>query len=138
MNRIARPPVYALSIGGPNSLFDTKHPSYKALGEVGLEINNLAPKYRGIVVVSAHWESNGPQVLEINAAEDAGIIYDFRGFPKEYYEFKYPYRGSKGIAEAVKTEVEARMPSVRVERVKRGLDHGVWAGFATGESEHGF
>lgn len=130
-----RAPAYFLSIGGPNSLFDTEHPSHQALGDVGKEITSLASKYRAVVVISAHWESYRPHTVEINVAEDAGIIYDFSGFPKKFYEVKYPYRGSSEIAEIVKKSIESNMPEVHVERVQRGLDHGVWAGFATGKFE---
>ena len=124
-----RPPVYFLGIGGPNFMENTAHLAYNKLSEVGLEITTkVMPK--AVVVFSAHW-TGGPNKIEINVAENADLIYDFYGFPPHYYEYKYPNKGSREVAEKV---IEALVDTgVEVERVERGLDHGVWVGFIAGE-----
>ncbi|OKL62001.1 hypothetical protein UA08_02914 [Talaromyces atroroseus] len=120
-----RTPVYFLSIGGPNFMEDIAHPAYVRLGEVGREITTKV-KPKAVIVFSAHWQ-DGPSKIQINAAEQTDLIYDFYGFPPHYYEYDYPNRGSPEIAEKVIERLEGT--GIQVERVKRGLDHGVWAGF---------
>lgn len=131
---LGRMPVYFLSIGGPNTVENFKHPAYRKLQEVGLEITQKV-KPKAIVVFSAHWQPN-PTALQVNVGEDEGIIYDFNGFPRHYYEYKFPYKGSRDLAELVINKFGAA--GVTVDRVKRGLDHGIWAGFYVGESASAF
>lgn len=125
-----RMPVYFLSIGGPNTMENVNHPAYRKLEEVGLEITQKV-KPKAVVVFSAHWHA-GPSTVQINVGEHEDIIYDFYGFPQRYYEFKYPNTGSRELAE----EVIERFGNagVKSERVMRGLDHGIWAGFIVGGS----
>jgi 4,5-DOPA dioxygenase extradiol len=125
----SRTPVYFLSIGGPNTLEDTGHASYAKLQAVGREITAKI-KPRAVVVFSAHWQ-DGPSKIKINVAERADIIYDFYGFPPHYYEFEYPNEGSPEIAEKVIEKLASA--DIEVERVERGLDHGIWAGFRVGK-----
>lgn len=129
----SRLPTYFLSIGGPNFIENTQHPAYAQLRAVGQEItHNLKPK--AIVVLSAHWQADGPNQILVNAAEDAELIYDFYGFPKSYYEVEYPNRGSREVAEKVMDKLERS--GIEVEGVRRGLDHGVWVGFLAGTYVH--
>jgi 4,5-DOPA dioxygenase extradiol len=124
----SRMPVYFLGIGGPNFMENSKHPAYTKLVEVGREITTKV-KPKAIVVFSAHWQDS-PNRIQINAAEDADIIYDFYGFPPHYYEYKFPNKGSPELADKVIEKLGSF--GIEVEKVKRGLDHGVWAGFVVG------
>ncbi|KAL9072477.1 MAG: hypothetical protein Q9157_005079 [Trypethelium eluteriae] len=124
-NLSGRTPVYFLGIGGPNSMENTGHPAYAQLTAVGREITTKV-KPKAVVVFSAHWQG-GPKVIKINVAEQTDIIYDFYGFPPHYYLKEFPNKGSSEVAEKV-IEKLANV-GIEVERVKRGLDHGVWAGF---------
>lgn len=128
-----RTPVYFLGIGGPNFMENPSHPAYVQLGKVGQEITNKV-KPKAIVVFSAHWQG-GPNQVMVNAAEQADIIYDFYGFPPRYYEHKFPNRGSPEIAHKVAERLGG--VGIEVEKVKRGLDHGVWVGFIPGMSRYG-
>ncbi|CAF9932052.1 hypothetical protein IMSHALPRED_008779 [Imshaugia aleurites] len=120
-----RTPVYFLSIGGPNFVENTDHPAYAKLVAVGQEITtDVKPK--AVVVFSAHWQG-GPSKIKINVAEQTDLIYDFYGFPPHYYEYEYPNKGSSEVAEKVIEKLAGG--GIEVERVKRGLDHGVWTGF---------
>jgi 4,5-DOPA dioxygenase extradiol len=124
----SRMPVYFLSIGGPNFMENTQHPAYAKLSDVGREITTkVNPK--AIVVFSAHWQDS-PNRIQINAAEDTDIIYDFYGFPPHYYEYKFPNKGSPELADTVIEKLGS--VGIEVQKVKRGLDHGVWAGFVVG------
>ncbi|KAJ4302973.1 hypothetical protein N0V90_001864 [Kalmusia sp. IMI 367209] len=118
-------PVYFLGIGGPNFMENTQHPAYVQLTSVGYEVTTVV-KPKAIVVFSAHW-SESPDTIAINAAEKTDIIYDFYGFPKHYYEYEYPNKGSPELADKVSGLLGSA--GVKVEKVKRGLDHGVWVGF---------
>ncbi|CZR61782.1 related to aromatic ring-opening dioxygenase LigB subunit, putative [Phialocephala subalpina] len=121
----SRMPVYFVGIGGPNFMEDTEHPAYAKLAAVGREITtNVKPK--AVVVFSAHWQ-DGPSKISINAAEHTDLIYDFYNFPPHYYEYEYPNKGSPKVAEKVIEKLAGA--GIEVERVKRGLDHGVWAAF---------
>jgi 4,5-DOPA dioxygenase extradiol len=128
LNSPSRTPVYFLGIGGPNFMENTEHPAYAKLAEVGQEITTQV-KPRAVVVFSAHWQ-DGPNKIMINVAEQTDIIYDFYGFPPHYYEYEYPNKGSPEVAETVIEKLA--VAGIEVERVKRGLDHGVWAGFIVG------
>jgi len=108
---------------------NTTHPAYTKLSEVGREITTKV-KPKAVVVFSAHW-SGGPNKIKINVAENADLIYDFYGFPPHYYEHEYPNKGSREVAAKVVDRIAAA--GVEVERVERGLDHGVWVGFIAGE-----
>ena len=127
-NSSKRTPVYFLSIGGPNFITDTNHPAYTKLAAVGREITTKV-KPKAVIVFSAHWQG-GPSTIKINVAEQTDLIYDFYGFPPHYYEYEYPNKGSSEVAEKVIEELA--VAGIEVERVKRGLDHGVWAGFMVG------
>ena len=128
LNSPSRTPVYFLGIGGPNFMENTEHPAYAKLAEVGQEITTQV-KPRAVVVFSAHWQ-DGPNKIMINVAEQTDIIYDFYGFPPHYYEYEYPNKGSPEVAETVIEKLA--VAGIEVKRVKRGLYHGVWAGFIVG------
>lgn len=107
------------------------HPAFKKLGETGREITTKV-KPKAVVVFSAHWQ-HGPTTVAINVAEKGELIYDFYGFPPHYYEYKYPHRGSREVAEKVIEKLSKA--GIDVDRVQRGLDHGVWVGFLAGVSQ---
>ncbi|KAI8958753.1 putative aromatic ring-opening dioxygenase LigB subunit [Daldinia sp. FL1419] len=120
-----RMPVYFLGIGGPNFMENTEHPAYSQLVKVGYEITTKV-KPKAVVVFSAHWQG-GRDKIQINVAEKTDLIYDFYGFPPHYYDYDYPNKGSREVAEKVIGKLSGA--GIEVERVKRGLDHGVWVGF---------
>jgi 4,5-DOPA dioxygenase extradiol len=122
---MARTPVYFFSHGGPTIMEQHTHPAYGKLQEMGREITQQV-KPRAIVVFSAHWQAE-PNVIEVNTAESIGLIYDFYGFPAHYYEMHYPHKGCPELAEKLLGVFGEA--GIKAEGVRRGLDHGVWAGF---------
>jgi 4,5-DOPA dioxygenase extradiol len=76
------------------------------------------PRPRAILVVSAHWE-NAP--LTIGATETVPLVYDFRGFPRRYYEVTYPAPGAPELAADVVTLLGSAHHDPG-----RGLDHGAY------------
>jgi len=111
-------------------MFDTQSAPYKAWIKYGATVTSNNPK--GLVVVSAHWENdaNSPGVL-VNEDASNPLVYDFYGFPKEYYQQKFASRGNAAMLAAVKEALKAG--GVQVSGTKRGLDHGVWGEFESGE-----
>ncbi|KAI1196295.1 Extradiol ring-cleavage dioxygenase, class III enzyme, subunit B [Nemania serpens] len=119
-------PVYFVSHGGPNTLFDTKHPVYPVLQQIGQEITQKV-KPKAIVVFSAHWEA-GPRDIQVNSAAKTDLIFDYYGFPPEYYKVDYPHKGSPELASKIIGLL--KKAGIEAEGVKRGLDHGVYVGFS--------
>lgn len=80
-------------------MYDTGHPAYRKLQEIGREITTKV-KPKAVVVFSAHWQAERGKI-EINAAETTDLIYDFYGFPGHYYKEQYPDVGRRDVAEEV-------------------------------------
>ncbi|KAB8252101.1 LigB-domain-containing protein [Aspergillus flavus] len=123
--KMSRTPIYFLSHGGPNVMYQTDHPAYKKLGQIGKEITTKV-KPKAVVVFSAHWQA-GRDTIQVNTAEITDLIYDFYGFPSHFYKEKYPNVGSREVANKVLDLLGKA--GIKAEGVKRGLDHGVWASF---------
>lgn len=85
------------------------------------ELGQTLPRPRGIVCISAHWETDGTAVTSTQQPE---TIHDFSGFPAELNHFQYPAPGSPALARKV-------MDSTRLTRIYHdrswGLDHGAWS-----------
>lgn len=79
------------------------------------------PRPRGVVIVSAHWES---APLSISSSAPSDLVYDFGGFAPMYYLMRYDTPDATELAHSV----AALMPdSEHVhEHSSRGLDHGAW------------
>ncbi|NEE02868.1 dioxygenase family protein [Phytoactinopolyspora halotolerans] len=80
------------------------------------------PKPRGILIVSAHWES-APLSLSAAAARTP-LVYDFGGFHQRYYEMTYPTPDATALARRVAALMPDKEPVH--EHGSRGLDHGAW------------
>lgn len=74
-----------------------------------------------ILIVSAHWE-RAPATL--SATHPVGLVYDFYGFPRHFYDVKYDAPGAPDLAAQVKALLSPR-ESV-ADHATRGLDHGAW------------
>lgn len=79
------------------------------------------PKAQAIVVISAHWLTDGTHVTD---APKQKIIHDFYGFPDELYAATYDANGDLAVAEILRQallQYEAKLDSTW------GLDHGTWS-----------
>ncbi|MCX5784501.1 MAG: 4,5-DOPA dioxygenase extradiol [Elusimicrobia bacterium] len=74
-----------------------------------------------VLVVSAHWLTNGTFVTSGKNLEQ---IYDFYGFPDSLYNFKYAAPGSPVHAALV---AESTHKVKITPDGKRGIDHAAWA-----------
>ena len=75
-------------------------------------------KPKGVVMISAHWETQG---LGVTAQERLETIHDFGGFPAELHAIQYPAPGSPALASRVSELTGA------VQTTQWGLDHGTWS-----------
>jgi 4,5-DOPA dioxygenase extradiol len=78
------------------------------------------PKPKAVLVVSAHWLTDGTCVT---CADKPKTIYDFYGFPDELYQLSYPSLGSPQNAQLTIQTVK----STAVSCGDWGLDHAAWA-----------
>jgi 4,5-DOPA dioxygenase extradiol len=105
-------PSLFVSHGAPTLPFDDC-PARDFLRGLGAAMET--PK--GIVIASAHWETDMPFVNRVAVNE---TIHDFGGFPDALYRLRYPAPGSAELSARVVSLTGAR------EDEKRGLDHGAW------------
>jgi len=79
------------------------------------------PTPKAILVISAHWETQGSKVVAVDKPK---MIYDMYGFPKKLYEVTYPCDGSPDFA----NEIQKSISYTNVELDHEwGLDHGAWS-----------
>jgi 4,5-DOPA dioxygenase extradiol len=80
------------------------------------------PKPRGIIIVSAHWES-APLMISATAP-GTPLVYDFSGFEQRFFEMTYVTPDASALA----AQVAALMPDTEPlhQHSTRGLDHGAW------------
>ena len=76
------------------------------------------PRPKAVCVVSAHWVTDGTEVLTVALPK---TIHDFYGFPRALYEVEYPAPGAPQEAARVANELELKPDETW------GLDHGAWS-----------
>lgn len=107
-----RQPALFFGHGSPmNALGGPYADAWRAVGQA-------VGKPRGVVMISAHWETNG---LAVTAQPNPETIHDFGGFPDELHAMQYPAPGSPGLAARV-VELTGATPTTQW-----GLDHGTWS-----------
>ncbi|RZJ19927.1 MAG: 4,5-DOPA dioxygenase extradiol [Brevundimonas sp.] len=85
--------------------------AWRALGEV-------VGKPKGVVMISAHWETGG---LGVTAQARPETIHDFGNFGPELHAMQYPAPGSPELAARVSELTGA------IQTDQWGLDHGTWS-----------
>ena len=108
-------PVLFVGHGHPmNAILDNDFT--RKLGQIGSEID----KPKAILMVSAHWETNGTYISTNPAPK---TIYDFGRFDDRLFDIKYEPAGAPDIAREVKKVVT--IEDIKEEE-RMGLDHGAW------------
>ncbi|KAG0688701.1 hypothetical protein C6P40_000615 [Pichia californica] len=141
-------PIFFLSHGGPtfadkNDKFGSNLGAWNKTKEIGNYIKNtLKPDF--IIVVSAHWQTEVPDEIEISIpgigeswyhhndvkskklrSDENSLIYDFYGFPEKYYKTQFHTVSNKFIAnDIVKTLKDSDWFQAKTQ--ERGIDHGVF------------
>ncbi len=80
------------------------------------------PIPKAILVVSAHWMTQGTWVLGMDKPK---TIHDFYGFPEELYQVQYPAPGDPALAKDIQRQIQTAV--VDMDTNEWGLDHGTWA-----------
>lgn len=79
------------------------------------------PRPSAVLMLSAHWED---RPVTLGATSTVPLVYDFYGFPPEYYALRYPAPGAPGLAESVRRVLGEHGPVA--DAPDRGLDHGAY------------
>ncbi|MEY4397984.1 MAG: hypothetical protein RLZ53_560 [Actinomycetota bacterium] len=109
-------PVLYLSHGAPPLLDDELWMTQLA------KWSKNVGKPRGIVIVSAHWESAPISIT--STAANTPLIYDFGGFAPKFYNMKYETPDASWLGDLVASMMPDNEPLHR--HASRGLDHGAW------------
>jgi len=109
-------PVLFIGHGSPMNII-ADNGFTRSLVQLGKEL----PGPRAILVVSAHWLTDGTLVT---CEDKPKTIHDFGGFPEELYRIHYPSPGSPADARIITEKVKT--PPV-ICSTEWGLDHASWA-----------
>lgn len=82
----------------------------------------LAEKPRAILLVSAHWETEG---FAFTGADAPSLIYDYYNFPPHTYQLRFDVPGAPSLASRAAGLLTATGISAAVDPA-RGLDHGAF------------
>lgn len=111
-----RLPALFLGHGSPMTVISDvpERRTWQALGPA-------LPRPRAILVVSAHWQTQGR--THLTAGPAPRTIHDFRGFPDELFAIRYPAPGAPELVERV-AQLLGRERVLADETW--GFDHGAW------------
>ncbi|RCK65529.1 4,5-DOPA dioxygenase extradiol-like protein [Candida viswanathii] len=133
-------PTYFFSHGGPTFMYEEDQMGDKGawnmVKRIGTNIKkNWRPDY--IIVVSAHWQSSGSNMIEINYPQktrENPLVYDFYGFPDYMYKEEFHTLNNLFVVNEIKLELEKNGFNSTI--TNRGLDHGVWVPFKVAFSDY--
>jgi aromatic ring-opening dioxygenase catalytic subunit (LigB family) len=121
-----RAPSFFVSHGaGPFAILGAPH--QQPLVELCKETQWVLDGAKGVILVTAHWQTDQPH---ISSGANPEIYYDYfdeesKQLPKEAWEIKYPCKGDPILAQRIKERLDKEgFESVLDD--KRGWDHGVW------------
>lgn len=110
----AKMPVLFAGHGSPMNAIDRTE-----FGDALNVLGGSLPRPKAILVISAHWQTSGTQVVSV---EKPQTIHDFYGFPEKLFKTEYPAPGAPELA----ARIHALKPAVKLTRAW-GLDHGAWS-----------
>ena len=108
-------PALFVSHGSPmNAIAQNEYTN--DLNKIGEKLSHVS----AILVISAHWETNG---ISITSSETLSTYHDFGGFPQELFDVEYPVKGALHLI----PEIEKLVGEPIKHDSQRGLDHGAWS-----------
>ena len=84
-------------------------------------LTQLVPRPRAVVMVSAHWYTDGTLITGNKRPQ---TIHDFWGFPPELHEVQYPAPGDPDLAFRLRDLIGQGRAELNNQW---GLDHGAWS-----------
>lgn len=106
-----------LAHGAP-SLAISDIPAHRFLKGLGRSLETPT----GIVILSAHWETQG---LRVTAPGPLKTIHDFGGFDRALYKIAYPATASQDLVRDVASRFRSGGMEIHEDETW-GLDHGAW------------
>lgn len=85
------------------------------------QLGETLPQPKAILVISAHWYTEGTYVTAMSQPK---TIHDFYGFPPALYEIEYPAKGSISLAALIEDLIDPI--KLKLDMDQWGLDHGSW------------
>ena len=111
-----RLPALFVGHGSPMTVI-TDNPERAALARIGAAL----PRPRAVLCLTAHWETQGK--VHVTAPGHPRTIHDFRGFPQELFDWRYPAESPAWLVD----RVAGLLGETRIERdTGWGYDHGTW------------
>lgn len=114
------PLLYIMHGGGPLPL--TSDPSQQSIQLFLKTLPSSLPLPKAILMVSAHWEEKKVTIL---TKEKPELLFDYYGFPKSEYGYKYDC-GNGGEMIGKVREAFKKNGLEFAENLKRDYDHGVF------------
>ena len=111
-----RLPTLFLGHGSPMTVI-TDGPERRAWQSLGQSL----PRPKAILVVSAHWETEGR--IHLTGGMQPRTIHDFGGFPEALYAIQYPAPGSPDLVARI---VGLLGENAVLADESWGFDHGAW------------
>lgn len=112
-------PMPALFVGHGNPMNAIAHNDFTATWQT---LGQVLPKPKAILVISAHWLTNGDHHIVTNVKPRT--IHDFYGFPDELYAAQYSVSGAPDLAQVLMDTIQH--PKILADSTW-GLDHGAWS-----------
>jgi 4,5-DOPA dioxygenase extradiol len=108
-------PALFVSHGSPmNAIAENAYTS--DLNTIGSQLKDVS----AILVISAHWETNG---IYLTNSETLPTYHDFGGFPAELFAVSYPVKAALDLIPKIEQLISE---PVKLD-TERGLDHGAWS-----------
>lgn len=114
-------PAIFLGHGSPMNAIE-ENEFTRSLSKLGKNLREKYSRPRAILMISAHWETDGTWVTGMDHPK---TIYDFYGFPKELYEIQYKANGNSDLADEISRKI--KVPRISVDEMNWGFDHGTWS-----------
>ncbi len=114
-----RLPAVFISHGSPMLTLEPDRPAHQFLRSA----SSLWQTPKAILAVSAHWETETP---EVGAVAQPDTIHDFYGFPPALYRMRYAAPGAPALAARIRDLLTDAGYAAALDP-QRGLDHGAWS-----------
>ncbi|MCP5396510.1 MAG: dioxygenase [Sphingomonadaceae bacterium] len=118
-----QPAFYIPHGGGPCFFMDDPHGTWTGMERFLHELPGMLPETpKAILVVSAHWETQG---FAFTSTETPSLLFDYYGFPEHTYQLRYDAPGAPDLAERAASLLAGAGFAASLDN-QRGLDHGVF------------
>lgn len=118
------PVFYVSHGGGPWPWMEQARGFYASLEQSLQQIPEQLPAIpTSILMISAHWESQGDFLIQANP--QPGMVYDYYNFPEHTYHITYPAAGQPELANQVQQLLNQAGITAQLDN-ERGFDHGTF------------